>query len=119
MAGKWKVNVFLGFSGFLVTYLFSITNNTWQTTIIRAVFGLIFFYLLGLILRYVLSLKGANSVKPQLKGDNTKAELKKTREQKQNQEKGTKEDIPFQAISLHSLHKVEELHNPENIANDK
>ncbi|WP_318507779.1 hypothetical protein [Bacillus sp. T3] len=51
MVGNWKINILLGATGFLFTYLFSFMNNTWLTSIFRASLVFLLFFLLGYGLR--------------------------------------------------------------------
>lgn len=106
---NWKVNTLLGTTAFLLTYFFSITNNIWQTSILRAIFGFLFFFLIGYILRFLLSQmnvkkieNNSNLIHEQFTED--------VLEQAQEELLGEldKEDILFQQIPLHSLHKGED-----------
>lgn len=97
MKRKGWVSSIFGFMAFLLSYLFSIVNNTWQTSLFRASIGFLLFFALGFmlttVLQQVLMKRTAESVgaNPPEKG--------KTEEQLEvNEEDG------FQSISLQTLH---------------
>lgn len=105
----WKVNTIMGATAFLLTYFFSITNNIWQTSILRAIFGFLFFFLLGYILRLVLSQMNVKKIE---NNSNPIHEhfTEDVLEQEQEELLGeiNKEDRLFQQIPLHSLHQGED-----------
>lgn len=104
MISNLKVNIILGFITFLFTYLFSIVNNTWQTSLFRALLGFLLFFILGFIVLFILGLIGA---KKQENSDDSlfkKGHLNEETVQKKNDEIELKSEPGFQSIGLDSLH---------------
>ena len=54
MGVNWGVNGLIGLTVSLFTYYFSYTNNTWQTSLLRAVIGFLLFFVLGIVFQLVL-----------------------------------------------------------------
>ena len=102
MAFNWKLNAILGLTAFLLTYLFSITNNMWPTSLFRACIGFLIFFILGYVLRLVLNqliIKKSSSSDNEdhlMEGSNTDLETK-------NQGDELLEES-FQQIPLTGLH---------------
>jgi flagellar biosynthesis/type III secretory pathway M-ring protein FliF/YscJ len=114
MAANWKLNAILGLIPFLLTYLFSFTNNTWQTSMFRACIGFLLFFVLGYMIRLVLNQmkikKNSSSVHEHIAVEESNAET----EIKKYVEDVLKES--FQQISLQALHKGENTKDPEEVA---
>jgi len=105
----WKFNTIMGATAFLLTYFFSITNNIWQTSILRAIFGFLFFFLLGYLFRIVLSqmnVKNLENKSNLIHEQFTEDDLEQAEEKLLGEL--NKEDMLFQQIPLHSLHQGEE-----------
>lgn len=56
MVGNIKINLWLGFIGFLITFFASIENNLWTTSLFRGVLGFALWFLLAFVLRFVLGI---------------------------------------------------------------
>lgn len=56
MVGNIKLNLWLGFIGFLITFFASIENNLWTTSLFRGVLGFALWFLLAFVLRFVLGI---------------------------------------------------------------
>jgi hypothetical protein len=113
MAGTWLVNVMLGTSAFLFTFISSIANNTWKTSFYRAIIGFILFFILGYILRFVLKqITVGSSPKPINKVESfIETDLNNNANEMEQDE-----DTSFQAIPLGSLHNGADDKNPKIIA---
>ncbi|NRD79420.1 hypothetical protein HPT25_18825 [Bacillus sp. BRMEA1] len=104
MAASWRVNVFLGLSAFLFTYLFSNVNNTWQMSLFRAGIGFLIFFILGFVIRFVIhqlvSRKNVQLV------DKQSSEEKAIQKQAKNihNDKALNDDVSFQSLPLNALH---------------
>ncbi|MEH7076591.1 hypothetical protein [Neobacillus drentensis] len=114
MAANWKLNAILGFIAFLLTYLFSVTNNTWQTSMLRACLGFVLFFVLGYLLRFALN---QMIIKQNLNAGqaNNPTEESNTSPDMTNQVDVGLEDA-FQQIPLQSIHKGENTKVPEEIS---
>jgi hypothetical protein len=112
MAGTWLVNVILGTSVFLFTFIFTIGNNTWKTSAFRAGIGFILFFFWGYILRLVLNQK--TLVSPVNLNKQVDSKIDAVLNNSANEEQD--EDTSFQAIPLGSLHNGIEDKNPKTIA---
>jgi uncharacterized membrane protein YraQ (UPF0718 family) len=104
MLVKLKINMTMGVIAFLFTYLFSFLNNTWQTSLFRAIGGFIIFFLLGFVLSFILKqLAGNTNVsleeEPKLVVENN-SEIEKDHPKVEE----LTEEPGFQAVPLHSLH---------------
>lgn len=105
MAANWKLNAILGLTAFLLTYLFSYTNNMWQTSLFRASIGFLVFFVLGYVVRLVLNkvkIKNSSSSNHEhhpVEGSNVEVEASK--------HEGNESEESFQQIPLHGLHKRE------------
>lgn len=105
MTGNWKINTILGCTGFLFTYLFSIMNNTWQTSLFRAGIGFLLFFLLAYVLRFVLhqtleKQKIEAIISPQQEGIVAPSKI----EINEQSEEVVEDEMEFEAIPLHNLH---------------
>jgi zinc transporter ZupT len=102
MVGNWKINISIGLVAFICTLLFSLPNNTWQTTIFRGVIGFIIFFLLGFLIRTLFFQIFASKTKQVIvndsKPENEAAPLK---EEESNE---IAFDDQFESIPLHALH---------------
>jgi len=54
MIGNIKINVWFGVFGFLITFLFSLSNNLWTTSLVRGCLGFILWFALAFLLRFIL-----------------------------------------------------------------
>ncbi|MED3623980.1 hypothetical protein [Neobacillus thermocopriae] len=54
MSSKWRHQAILGLSAFLLTFLFSMFNNTWITALLWAAIGFLLFFILGSVIRLVI-----------------------------------------------------------------
>ncbi|MFJ7726564.1 hypothetical protein ACIQXV_10390 [Neobacillus sp. NPDC097160] len=108
MAGNWGVNAILGLTAFICTYLFSYSNNTWQTSLFRAGIGLLVFYVLGYIFRFVLQQVGSKKngayIQKQALDEGINPEL----DQKNEIVEEPIGESSFQSIPLQALHKGED-----------
>ena len=99
MAGNWGINTLLALLASLITYFSSFMNNTWQTSMLRAIIGFLLFFLFGYILRVVLhqtiSKERLDSIQSERAPEVDAPERTET----------VQEDEPaFQSIPLDSLH---------------
>lgn len=90
MAVNRKINLCLGLTAFVLTFIFSIKNNTWLTSLERAGFGFILFFLLGYCFIFFYrkpsnTIKNTNKTTPLDKSSNS-----------------------FQPVSIGSLHQTAE-----------
>ncbi|MCA0983305.1 hypothetical protein LCL89_04485 [Halobacillus yeomjeoni] len=53
MAGTLYWNLYMAVTGFLVTFLVSLSSNLWQTSVIRGAVSFFLFFLIGFILRWI------------------------------------------------------------------
>lgn len=109
MVLNWKVNTIMGSVSFPLTFFFSISNNTWQTSILRAMIGFLIFFLLGYILRFVVgqtSGKNPRNSSIQYSEQHLGETLASVHEKKIDEI--IEEEQSFQHIPLGSLHKGEE-----------
>ncbi|MEH7307808.1 hypothetical protein [Neobacillus drentensis] len=103
MAANWRLNTILGLTAFLLTYIFSYSNNMWQTSLFRACIGFLVFFLLGFVVRIVLNevkIKKTSSTVDDhhtVEGSNIEQETNKHIEEVMEES--------FQQIPLHGLHK--------------
>lgn len=103
MATIWKVNGLLGLTVFLFTYVFSIMNNTWATSLFRAGIGFLLFFLLGFVLRFVLFM--STKMKNQVATKPTQVEENPPKEElKMEYEQASTEERDFEALPLQQLH---------------
>jgi hypothetical protein len=105
MAANWKLNAFLGLTAFLLTYLFSYTNNMWQTSLFRAGIGFLVFFVLGYVVRLVLNkvkIKNtSSSIHEHHSVEGSYVEMEASRHE------GNEWEESFQQIPLNGLHKGE------------
>lgn len=101
MSGSWRINAFLGLIAFIFSYFLSSINNTWQTSLFRAVIGFILFFIAGYLVRLILH-------QPETESQQPKQNLPKYRSKEENQTNDTpevtKDESTFQAVSLNALH---------------
>lgn len=55
MAGTVVINLLMALIGFILAYIFSITNNGFLTTMIRGIIAFVIFFLIAYIFRAVLA----------------------------------------------------------------
>lgn len=105
MKVNWRINLIFGIIAFILTYGFSIVNNTWLPSLFRAVIGLLLFavlgYLLQFVLRFIASMKDQGSIPKQVpKVENpTEPKIGKAAEE------DLKDEALFQSIPLEALQK--------------
>lgn len=105
MKVNWRINLIFGIIAFVLTYGFSIVNNTWLPSLFRAVIGLLLFaalgYLLQFVLRFIASMKDQGLIPKQ------EVEVESLSEPKIG--KAAEEDFTdqalFQSIPLEALQK--------------
>ncbi len=71
MIGNIKINVWSGVLGFLITFLFSLGNNLWTTSLVRGCLGFILWFALAFLLRFILGVlatPGSSAGKPPASG---------------------------------------------------
>ncbi|WP_322922762.1 hypothetical protein [Paenibacillus campi] len=71
MIGNIKFNVWFGVLGFLITFLFSLGNNLWTTSLVRGCLGFILWFALAFLLRFILGVlatPGSAAGKPPASG---------------------------------------------------
>lgn len=101
MVGNWKFNIIFGLVAFIITFLFSLPNNTWQTTIFRGSIGFFFFYIFSYFVRvlfFQIISRKANQVIVKDHTDEAKDPLKEESKEVTFEEQ-------FESIPLHALHK--------------
>ncbi|WP_052353717.1 hypothetical protein [Neobacillus jeddahensis] len=116
MAASWRVNVLLGFFAFLFTFLFSMVNNTWQTSLIRAGFGFLLFFLLGYMVRLGMYQNIAKKNPDLDQTDMTNRIGKQQVEQSHQGEKVSKDQPSFQSIPLGAIHHGVNENEPKQIS---
>lgn len=110
MVANWGFNACLGLTALGLTFFFSWQNNTWQTSLFRALIGFILFFLLGYLFRMLLFLIGSKkdgrtgSVSELDTNVNIVLEVDK--------------DVAFQPVPLTSLHKEVEQENVASTVRD-
>ncbi|CRK80897.1 hypothetical protein [Neobacillus massiliamazoniensis] len=112
MARKWSMNIILGVAAFLLTYSFSIVNNTWPDSLFRAGIGFVLFFGFGFFFRFFIQ---QISSKKDSEHDQKKTVAQKNPKIVQNED-GPMKEAPFQAISLTKLHDELGTQDPEKIA---
>ncbi|MDR7000951.1 hypothetical protein [Neobacillus niacini] len=115
MAANWIVNVIFGVAAFLLTFVFSIGNNTWQTSIFRSGIGFLLFFVFGYILRSILYQISVMKTLKRLEDPSIEEEWETEDYLNRIGEKQANESS-FQAVPLHSLHNGEGAKDPETIA---
>ncbi|MDR7235731.1 hypothetical protein [Neobacillus drentensis] len=108
MAGNWGVNAILGLTAFICTYLFSFTNNTWQTSLFRSGIGLLLFFLLGYIFRYVLQQIGSKKNTAFIEKQSMDKRTNPKEDQKNEADEEQIGESSFQSIPLQALHNGED-----------
>ncbi|MED3563676.1 hypothetical protein [Bacillus xiapuensis] len=115
MLWNWKVNVILGGMAFLLTYVCSFTNNTWQTSLFRSGIGFLLFFIFGYVFRSVLyQITAIKSPNQMMDSKNTEQDGRV--EEFNRMEEQQAEEPSFQEIPLTSLHKGMETKDTEKIA---
>jgi uncharacterized membrane protein YraQ (UPF0718 family) len=108
MLENLKVNIVLGFISFLFTYLFSIFNNTWQTSLYRAAAGFILFFFLGFVFHIVMKQMAGKSHPAHKDISVEEVEVKQKVEKNNAEVEEMTDTAGFQTVSLHSLHYQED-----------
>lgn len=101
---KWRVNSILGFIAFLFSFGFSYINNTWQTSLFRAVIGFLLFFLLGALVTIVWNQMISQKNEP-LRTNNRAEEEQNLDDKPKKSAEEQGEEHSFQAMSLGALHK--------------
>ncbi|HEY2420304.1 MAG TPA: hypothetical protein VGI04_02755 [Neobacillus sp.] len=116
MVANWRANASLGLSAFLLTYLFSQVNNTWKTSLFRAILGFLLFYILAYLFRFFLHQIDAKKNKD-LNHESSIGENGSTEAEQINLLKDdSMDESSFQFLPLHSLHNGAGTNNPEKVA---
>ncbi|MGG1399053.1 hypothetical protein ABE288_14800 [Bacillus salipaludis] len=115
MEGNWIVNIILGVAAFLLTYVFSIGNNTWQTSFFRSGIGFLLFFVFGYILRSVLHQISAMNTPNRIEELGAEEEWDTSNKYNYDAEQSV-EESSFQSVPLSSLHNGEGAKDPETIA---
>jgi len=106
MGVNWGVNGIIGLTVSLFTYYFSYTNNTWQTSLLRAVIGFLLFFVLSIVFQLVLqqvdTIKKTDRDEKQNHVD--RASPKPEPEPLVQDDEVIMEESSFQAFSLDALH---------------
>ncbi|MCM3569578.1 hypothetical protein [Neobacillus mesonae] len=128
MFGTWKLNAFLGFIAFIFSFILSMENNTWLTSLFRALTGFAIFFVLSYFVRWMLHQMDLNK---NAENQNGPSSSKVKRQQSSKTEKqqpvkpsafteenstagsGTTDDSAFQAISLNALHNRKDENLPQ------
>ena len=113
MSVNWGVNGFIGLTASLVTYFFSYSNNTWQTSLFRAGMGFFLFFVLGFILQFVVhQVDSINSTDWDQK-QNSEDEIELKTGSIIHHEEFPIEEQSFQAFSIDALQSAGNLKDPE------
>jgi uncharacterized membrane protein len=111
MVGNWKFNVFFGLVALVFTLLFSLPNNTWQTTIFRGSIGFFIFYILAYLVRaiffLIISRKTKQVIASEIEHENEAADPLKEEEESND----FTFESQFESIPLHALHKEGKTNN--------
>lgn len=110
-AKKWGVSAIYGIIAFLLTFCFSIVNNTWFTSLFRAVIGFILFFMLGYIIRFVLRYIVSMKNSEQVQKTNPDVDSLPEAGQAVPSLEETNVETVFQSIPLQSLHDGKSLKN--------
>jgi uncharacterized membrane protein YraQ (UPF0718 family) len=108
MAGNWGVNAILGLTAFICTYLFSYSNNTWQTALFRAGMGFLLFFVFGYIFRYILQQIESKKKKEFIQKQNMDEGTTPEKDQKNEADEEQIGESSFQSIPLQALHNGED-----------
>jgi hypothetical protein len=104
MKAKWGISLIFGILASILTYCFSIVNNTWLPSLFRAVIGFFLFAMLGFSLRFVLLFIAVNQVNPFPK-QSPKVDSPSEALQENLPEEESNDEPVFQRMPLDSLHK--------------
>ncbi|MHC0038151.1 hypothetical protein [Pseudoneobacillus sp. C159] len=117
MVGNLRFNFIIGVAAWLGTFLFSLPNNTWQTSLFRGLIGFfiffIFSYFIRSIIHIIISMKDAAVKTPEQEKKAEDLRFAETDEIEQVTEDIQDDDSMFQSIPLHSLHKEAGLNRSE------
>jgi hypothetical protein len=106
MTSKWRHQAILGLSAFLLTFLFSMFNNTWLTALLWAAIGFLLFFILGSVIRLVIN---QSISKQQL---DTREFLKVEKTQKEETLANDSIENPMKETSFHAV-PLDALHGRE------
>ena len=98
MERKWRISIILGFIAFAFSFVFSLMNNTWQTSMFRAGIGFILFAVLSFLVLVVL-----DQLVSSKESESIENEIQETKVEPHTKEQ--LEDEDFQSLPLSSLHK--------------
>lgn len=56
MIGNYRINLWAGLAGFIFTFLFTVRNNLWSTSLNRAFIAFVAWFALAYLLRWVFAL---------------------------------------------------------------
>jgi len=110
---NWIVTAFIGVLAFILSFCFTIVNNTWLTSLFRAAIGFVVFFILGCIVQIILKLimsRAADSnirlkQEPGVNGDVNFSSLAEAEHGNPAGETSNDGEEPeFQSVSLSSLH---------------
>ncbi|AGK55356.1 hypothetical protein [Bacillus sp. 1NLA3E] len=105
MKAKWGISLIFGIMASILTYCFSIANNTWLPSLFSAVIGFFLFAILGFSLRFVLLfIASVNQVNPFPK-ESPKVDSSSEALQENLTEEESNDEPVFQRMPLDSLHK--------------
>lgn len=109
MTASWRESLLLGVISFLFTYLFSIINNTWQMSMLRAGIGFLLFFLLGYIFQFLFhQMVSAKSIS--LPAEEMYEEENEQIDHQNRTDFDQNEEPLFQEITLGSLHNGDTNH---------
>lgn len=110
MVGTWKINILLGTTGFLFTYLFSFMNNTWLTSLFRASLVFLLFFLLGYGLRIGLhQFTRKETSEASLTGNIENEEVLPKKNISYQTEEATNVQLEFEEIPLQHIHSAKNV----------
>jgi hypothetical protein len=105
MNGKWGISTGFGVIALICTFLFSLMNNTWQTSLFRAGIGFILFFILGFIT--LVSLKQISQRKITLQTSGKVEDKNQLTIDQESETEAEMDEMDFQAIPLQALHNGE------------
>jgi hypothetical protein len=110
MVGNWKFNFFFGLVALVFTLLFSLPNNTWQTTIFRGLIGFFIFYILAYLVRAIFFLIISRKTK-QVFASEMEHENEAFDPFIEEESNDFTFENQFESIPLHALHKEGKTNN--------
>jgi len=106
MKANWGVSIIFGVMAFLCTFFFSLTNNTWQTSLFRAGIGFLLFFILGYLTKFILKQISQKKI-PLHTNQNSEDEGIPKIDQEERESEAKMDETDFQAIPLQALHNGE------------